>query len=72
MFRIIEQIAAILGGYGNGKLLERRKGKQGKRENVKDLVCISDEARKRLNASGNEIGLPHADEFLYDINRSGD
>jgi hypothetical protein len=73
MFGIIEQIAAILSGYGNGKLLERRKGKQGKREKVKDLVCISDEARKRLNAGGNETGLPHADETLYiNVNRSGD
>jgi len=73
MFGIIEQIAAILSGYGNGKLLERKKGKQGKREKVKDLVCISDEARKRLNAAGNETGLPHADETLYiNVNRSGD
>jgi hypothetical protein len=71
MSRIILNIAAILGGYGNGKLLERKKGKQRKRVKLKDLVCISDEARKRLNADGNEI-LPHADVTLYDVNRSGD
>jgi hypothetical protein len=72
MSRIIQNIVAILGGYGNGKLLERKKGKQGKRVKVKDLVCISDEARKRLNAVGNELDLPHADGTLYDVNRSGD
>jgi len=72
MSRIIQNIAAILGGYGNGKLLERKKGKQGKKVNVKDLVCISDEARKRLNAGGNELDLPHGDVTLYDVNRSGD
>jgi hypothetical protein len=71
MSRIIQNIAAILGGYGNGKLLERKKGKQGKKVKVKDLVCISDEARKRLDAVGNEI-VPHGDETLYDVNRSGD
>jgi hypothetical protein len=68
MFRIIEEIAAILGGYGNGKLLERKKGKQGKNVKVKDLVCISDEARKRLHAGGIETGLPHADETLHNVN----
>lgn len=72
MSRIIQKIAAILGGYGNGKLLERKKGRQGKKVKVKDLVCISDEARKRLNACGNGIDLAHADETLYDVTRSGD
>jgi hypothetical protein len=72
MSRIIEKIAAILSGCGNGKLLERKKGKQGKKVKVKDLVCISDEARKQLNAGGNEIELPHEDETLYEVNRSGD
>lgn len=63
MFGIIDKISAMLGGYGNGKLLERKKSRQGKKVNVKDLVCISDEARKRLNNGGDEIGLPHADEI---------
>ena len=73
MSRIIEKIAAMLGGYGNGKLLERKKGRQGKKVRIKDLVSISDEARKRLNAGGNETGLPHADETQYiNVNRSGD
>ena len=72
MSQLIEKIEAILGGYGNGKLLERKKGSQGKKVKVKDLVSISDEARKRLNADGNEIDLPQADGTLYDVTRSGD
>jgi len=66
MSQIIDKIAAMLGGYGNGKLLERRKGKQRKRAKVKDFVCISEEARKRLNTGGNATDLPDADETSYD------
>ena len=72
MSRIIEKITDILGGYGNGKLLERKTGRQGEKVKVKDPVCISDEARKRLNADGNKIDFPRTDDILYDVNRSGD
>jgi len=53
MFRIIENIVAILGGYGDGKLLaSKKKNKFGRR--IKDVVSISDEARKRSSSVGEE------------------
>jgi 23S rRNA-/tRNA-specific pseudouridylate synthase len=72
MFQTIQKIVAIFSGYGNGKLLEKKKGKTGKKLKVKDVVSISEEARKRINANGNEIKLPYEDKSLYVIDRSGD
>lgn len=72
MFQTIQNIVAILTSYGNGKLLEKKKGKTGKKLKVKDVVSISEEARKRINANGNEIKLPHEGKSLYVIDRSGD
>lgn len=72
MFQTIQKIVAILSGYENGKLLEKKKGKTRKKIKVKDVVSISEEARKRINANGNESNLPHTEETLYVIKRSGD
>jgi len=54
MFRTIQNIVAILDGYGNGKLFESKKGKGRRKAGVKDLVSISDEARERLLSDGDE------------------
>jgi hypothetical protein len=64
MFQTIKKIVAIFTGYKNGKLLEKKKGKYRKKVKVKDVVSISEEARKRINANGNEIKLPHEDKSL--------
>jgi hypothetical protein len=54
MFRMIQNIAAILNGCGNGKLFESNKRKGRRRAAGKDLVSISDEARKLFLAEGVE------------------
>jgi hypothetical protein len=72
MFQAIQKIVAIFTGYENGKLLEKKNGKTRKKVKLKDVVSISDEARKRIYANGNESNLPHTEETLYVINRSGD
>ena len=72
MFQSIQKIVAILTGYEYGKLLEKRKGKSRKKVNVKDVVSISEEARKQINANRDKISLTHADETLYNDERSGD
>jgi hypothetical protein len=64
MFQTIQKIVAIFSGYENGKLLEKRKRKTGKKVRVKDVVSISEEARKRINANGININLSHEDETL--------
>ena len=64
MFQTIQKIVAIFSGYENGKLLEKKKGKYRKKLKVKDVVSISEEARKRINAKGNEIRLLHEDESM--------
>jgi hypothetical protein len=64
MSQIIEKIAAILNGYGYGKLLAfKRKSKLGGKGRVKDLVSISDEARKRCNSGDEEVTPWHIDEM---------
>jgi len=61
MFRIIENIVAILGGYGDGKLLaSKKKNKFGRK--IKDVVSISDEARKRSSSIGEEAAPRHVEE----------
>jgi hypothetical protein len=62
MLHIIQNIVAILNGYSNGKLIESRKEKHGKKGRVKDLVSISDEARKRCNSGYDEVTPRHIDE----------
>jgi hypothetical protein len=57
MFRTIQNIVAILNGYGNGKLLECRKMKGRNKSGVKDLVSISDEARERFLSDGDETNF---------------
>lgn len=54
MSRMIQNIAAILNGCGNGKLFECKKRKGRRRAVVNDLVSISDEARKRFLSDGDE------------------
>jgi hypothetical protein len=61
MSQMIEKIVTILNGYGSGRLLAfKKKNKFGHR--VKDLVSISEEARRRSNSGGDEEAPPHADE----------
>jgi hypothetical protein len=63
MFQTIEKIVAILNGYGYGKLVAiRRKSKFEGKGKVKDLVSISDEARKRCKSGEDEVIPPHIDE----------
>ena len=57
MYRAIQNIVAILNGYGNGKLLESRKVKCRRKTGVKDLISISDEARKRFMSDGDVTNL---------------
>jgi len=57
MYRAIQNIVAILNGYGNGKLLESRKVKCRRKAGVKDLISISDEARKRFMSDGDVTNL---------------
>jgi len=57
MYRTIQNIVAILDGYGNGKLLESRKVKFRRKTGVKDLISISDEARKRFMSDGDVTNL---------------
>ncbi len=60
MTQMIQKIVTILNGCGYGKILAlRKKNKLGTR--VKDVVSISDEARKRSGAAGNEPH-PHVDK----------
>ena len=51
MSPIIEKIVTILNGYGYGKLLARKK-KNRFGHRVRDVVSISDEARRRYNSAG--------------------
>ncbi len=63
MFQIIEKIAAILNGYGDGKLIAGRKAsKRAAKERVRDVVSISAEARQRSNSGGTATGPAGADE----------
>jgi hypothetical protein len=57
MFRIIDKIAAILNGYGSGKLFVSKSGKSRKKSGVIDLVSISDEARERYISDGDEANF---------------
>jgi hypothetical protein len=64
MSQMIEKIASILNSYGYGKLLAlKRKSKFGGKGRVKDLVSISDEARKRCNSGDDEVVPRHIDEM---------
>lgn len=54
MFRMIENISAILNSYGNGKLFECKKRKGRRRAAENDLVSISDEAREMFLSDGDE------------------
>ncbi len=58
---IIEKIATILNGYRYGKLIAlKKKNRFGHR--VRDVVSISDEARRRYSAGGDEAASPRVDE----------
>jgi hypothetical protein len=72
MSQIIQNIVAILSGYTNGKLFECRKEKRRKKSIVKDEVCISDEARKRLKSGGSEGATTHTDETYMKSKRQGE
>ena len=63
MLQIIQNIFAVLNGYSNGKIIECRKEKRGKKGRLKDLVSISDEARKRCNSGDDEDTARHIDEI---------
>ncbi len=63
MLQIIQNIVAVLNGYSNGKLFECKKEKRGRKCRVKDLVSISDEARKRCNSGDDEAAPRHIDEM---------
>jgi hypothetical protein len=63
MFQAIQKIVAIFSGYGNGKFLEKKNGKTWKKVKVKDVVSISDEARKRCNSVDDEVTPRHIDEM---------
>lgn len=71
MFRVIQNIVAILNGYGNGRLFEGRKGKRGNKSGLKDLVSISDEARERFQSGADECNNPHADGMYMQYKGSG-
>ncbi len=61
MSSIIEKIATILNGYRDGKLLAlKKKNRFGHR--VRDVVSISEEARRRYSAGEDEATSPHVDE----------
>jgi len=72
MSQIIQNIVDILCSYSDGKLFESRKEKRGKKSRVKDVVCISDEARKRLKSGGNEGETTHNDETYMKSKRQGE
>ncbi len=58
---IIEKIATILNGYRYGKLLAlKKKNRFG--HSVRDVVSISDEARRRYSAVEDETASPHVDD----------
>ncbi len=62
MTQIIQKIVNILNGYGHGKVIAmRKKNKFGTR--VKDVVSISEEARRRSGSTEEETPLPRVDEF---------
>lgn len=62
MSQMIEKIVTILNGYGYGKLFAfKKKNKFGGKGRVKDLVSISDEARKRCNSGDEEVTPRHFD-----------
>ena len=62
MTQVIQKIVEILSSYGYGKVVAlRKKSKFGTR--VKDVVSISDEARKRSGTAENETILPHMDKY---------
>jgi hypothetical protein len=64
MSYIIEKIAAILNGYGYGKVLAfKRKSKSGGRGRARDQVSISDEARKRCSSGEDEAPPRHVGEM---------
>ncbi len=63
MSRIIQNIAAILNSYANGKLFVERKEKRGRKSRVNDLVSISDEARKRCNSGDDDVTPQQIDEI---------
>ena len=64
MSQIIDKIAEILNGYGYGKLIAfKRKSKVVGKGSVKDLVSISDEARKRCAYGDDEVTPRHIDEI---------
>jgi hypothetical protein len=60
MSQVIEKIVTILNGCGYGRLLARKK-KNRFGHRVKDVVSISDEARRRASSGGDEAALPHVD-----------
>jgi len=63
MPQIIQKIATILNNYGYGKLFAfKRKTNSVRMGRLKDLVSISDEARKRCNSDGDEVTPRHFDE----------
>jgi hypothetical protein len=72
MSQIIQNIVAVLSSYANGKLFVRKE-KRGKKSVLKDVVCISDEARKRLLSGREDEGATaHIDETYKKSSRQGD
>jgi hypothetical protein len=64
MPQIIQKIATILNNYGYGKLCAfKRKTNSVRMGRLKDLVSISDEARKRCNSGDEEVTPWHIDEM---------
>jgi hypothetical protein len=63
MFPIIQNIVSILNSYTNGKLFENKKEKRERKGRVKDVVSISDEARKRCNSGDDEVTSRNIDEM---------
>jgi len=64
MSYIIEKIVTILNGYGYGRVLAlKRKSKSGGKGRARDLVSISDEARKRCNSGDDEAAPRHIGEM---------
>jgi hypothetical protein len=64
MSQMIQKIVTILNGYGYGKLFAvKKKTKSGRMGRAKDLVSISDEARKRCNSGDDEVTPRHIDEM---------
>jgi hypothetical protein len=63
MSYIIEKIVTILNGYGYGKVLApKRKSKSGGKGRARDLVSISEEARKRCNSGEDAVAPRHIGE----------